>query len=218
MASLGGCIAVPTSHSVLSLSRDEGRAELERLSAAPVSPLRPVVILSGYHTPAIHAQSLQRALIKATGAPAENFLIVSYVGMTNFDSVAEHTLRKVEERWPSANVDETQPVDVIGISMGGLIGRYCAITPDKRSTSLVSLHIGGGADAAANSSQKRLNVQRLFTFSSPHRGALFTRAFAPDRLARDMRSGSAFLARLDRDRAENPFEMVCRGEEHGPAR
>jgi pimeloyl-ACP methyl ester carboxylesterase len=68
-------------------------------------------------------------------------------------------------------------VDVIGASMGGLVGRYAAVT---------------------KSGERRLRVARLITVSSPHRGAAWAAAPALSRLHSDMRAGSAFLRTLER--------------------
>jgi len=185
------------------------------MALAPLPLTRHVVILCGYHTPALRAQSIVRALSNATGTPREDFLVVSYVMMANFDAIARYTVGKIEERWPSESAYETQPVDVIGISMGGLVGRYAAIPRERRRLSRdEGFHSDSQPAPASDPSSKRLNMKRLFTFATPHRGATLAQTVAPDSLARDMRSGSAFLGLLDQERHACPFDLVCYVQEH----
>src|SRR5262245_3316048 len=104
-------------------TRDEAKADLLRLHDDPRPLTRHVVILSGYHTPSIHAAGLASSLARATGADRREFLVISYVGLGSFDSVAGYVTREVERAWPNTSLSETVPVDVIGISMGGLVAR-----------------------------------------------------------------------------------------------
>ncbi len=82
-------------------------------------------------------------------------------------------------------------VDVVAISMGGLVARYAA-TPGDQDTA-------------------PLAIRRLFTLASPHRGARLARYLHPDPRTRDMRAGSGFLARLDEARDECDYELVPYG-------
>ncbi len=62
----------------------------------------------------------------------------------------------VDQKFPSSDPEVTTEVDVIGYSMGGLAARYAAMPA-----------------TAVNLSKRRLQIGRLFTISSPHRGALW---------------------------------------------
>ena len=90
-------------------------------------------------------------------------------------------MHAVEDAFPSSDLNYTTPVDVIGISMGGIAPRYAA----RR-------------DPLSPSKLKRLNIVRLFTISSPHRGATLADIhLAVSRLQLDMRPGSRFIERLN---------------------
>ena len=61
------------------------------------------------------------------GAHREDFFAVSYTFGSNMDNIAELIVARVDRHWPSDSPDETIEVDVVGISMGGLMGRYTAM-------------------------------------------------------------------------------------------
>jgi pimeloyl-ACP methyl ester carboxylesterase len=82
----------------------------------------------------------------------------------------------------------TVEVDVIGFSMGGLVARHAA---------------------RPNSLGKRLNIRRLFTISSPHRGARLASLPTVDQRMIDMRPGSAFLADLNSHLSEADYELLA---------
>jgi hypothetical protein len=71
-------------------------------------------------------------------------------------------------------------VDVVATSMGGLIARHAACVPSEPAAS-----------------RPRLNIARLFTISTPHRGASLAVTPTLDQRVIDMREGSNFLHRLN---------------------
>ena len=88
-------------------------------------------------------------------------------------------------------------VDVVAISMGGLIARYAAMPlPDD---------------------SRQLRIRRLFTISTPHRGAKLAALPTFDQRQIDMRPGSAFLASLDDALADADYDLLpyVRGEADG---
>jgi pimeloyl-ACP methyl ester carboxylesterase len=93
---------------------------------------------------------------------------------------------RVERAFDSGEGYETVEVDVVGVSMGGLVARFAAID-------------SGGV-------HKRLVIKRLFTISTPHRGAELAALPTADRKQLGMRAGSAFLAALYA--AEQGYEIV----------
>jgi len=74
----------------------------------------------------------------------------------------------------------TSEVDVIGVSMGGVVGR-CAAAPPP-----------------AGRLGKRLKIARLFTISSPHRGAVMASLLPPliGPIQLELRKESTFLRAL----------------------
>ena len=100
-------------------------------------------------------------------------------------------IEAVERRYPSSDPNETREVDVVAVSMGGVVARFAA-------------------NPLPGAAGKRLRVARLFTISSPHRGAQM--AALPALLGRkqlDMRQGSPFLSDLARREAEGTaYQLV----------
>ena len=94
----------------------------------------------------------------------------------SFDDTADFVVSAVERHFPSDDPDKTVEVDVIGISMGGLVARH--------------------ASAPDNGAQKRLNTQRMFTFAAPHSGAQLANIFGFFGTPLAMRYNSPFLKRL----------------------
>ncbi len=105
-----------------------------------------------------------------------------------FESAAAYAVRLISERFPSPDTGATVEVDVVGISMGGLIARLAA-TP--------------------RASSPRLRIARLFTLGTPHRGAKVAHLIRPDPTVRDMRPGSAFLQQLDDALPRAEYELTC---------
>jgi hypothetical protein len=157
-------------------SRAEIRAELRRMRADPTPLERPVVVLGGYKAWPVMAGALRGQLVRLTSQEPGDIIDVSYTLRGDIDKAVAIAIDRIERAFPSADPDRTREVDVVGISMGGLVARRAAM--DR-----------GG---------KRLRIRRLFTLASPHGGAKLAERIRPDRASRDMRAGSAFLDELDR--------------------
>lgn len=171
-------------------SRADVSIELARLRDHPVGLARPVVVLAGYRAWSIMPRSVAATLAAlTTGRPwREHYLPIAYPWSTRLERIAGRVVRAAEHRWPG------QAVDVVAVSMGGLVARAAA----------AGLTDHGG----------RLRVARLFTLATPHRGAKLANHLRPDAAARDMRPGSAFLRRLDEAWAspktpDNAYELIC---------
>ena len=167
-------------------------AELARLRANPVKLSRPVVILSGYHTPVQVAWWLRVQLTRLTSGDAADFATVSYPTQTRIEHAAERCLASLGRRWK-----KLPDIDAVGISMGGLVARYAALAPDRRTH----------PSREITSSPGRLPVARLFTFATPHQGSIRAAKIAPDDAARDMKPGSAFLDALNAHQRDYP--VIC---------
>jgi pimeloyl-ACP methyl ester carboxylesterase len=162
------------------LTRSEAQAELVRLAAAPVALSRPVVILAGWRAPRIAAWSLQQALVPATSGKNQDFHSIAYPGAGSIEAAAEVARRALAARGLAG-----ASVDVVGISMGGLVARHLAAE--------------GGV----------LRAHRLFTIATPHRGATLAKFVRVDQASADMRPGSEALARLDAQTRDLPCELIC---------
>lgn len=187
-----GCGSIELANPAYPLTNAEVRDQLAALKAAePATLERPVVVLAGYRGVPSLTNRLANHLALYTGAPRDQFFPVTYTFGSNMDNIAELIVARIDRHWPSDSPDETIEVDVIGISMGGLMGRYTAMPAGDRAFE-----------------GKRLNVRRLFTLASPHGGALLADKIALDKAAKDMRTGSEFLTRLDTAFAEADYELI----------
>lgn len=177
---------------MLGASREE-RAEAARLRGAPVALPRPVAVLGGWRTPHITARALADRLCALTSAQRQDFIAASFLRASRVEEAAAKASREVERAFGIGAEGWTADVDVVGVSMGGLVGR--AIEAG------VFGHWGEGA--------RRVRVRRLFTLATPHRGARMARLAAPDGSARSMRAGSSFLARLDESLRASDMEVTA---------
>jgi pimeloyl-ACP methyl ester carboxylesterase len=168
-------------------SRKAIRTEVERMRASPVSLERPLLILSGWRSPGL-GTTLGVRLRRLTGASKSEVISFAYPFAGRIEPSATKVARKTAERFGTNNAERTVEVDVVAVSMGGLVARTAA-------SSLIET--------------PRLNIVRLFTLGTPHRGALLADKVRVDQASRDMQPGSPFLDRLNEELAENPFEIVA---------
>lgn len=184
-----GCAAQPTNDSFPVTVRDAQRA-LGDMRDAPVPLLRPLVILGGMNDPGL-ASGILRAEFKEVTRD-DRVIGVSFLFCGDFDACRRQVIEAVDRAFPSDDPQYTTEVDVIGVSMGGLVARYAAVPSfsDKE---------GGG---------RRLRIARLFTISSPHRGAAWAVLPTFSRLHADMRPRSEFLRGLsDAESAAAGYEI-----------
>ncbi|USN98535.1 MAG: hypothetical protein H6810_10215 [Phycisphaeraceae bacterium] len=168
-----------------------GRAEVRRrmraMRASPRLLERPVVVLSGYKAWPHMAMELRQRLTALTSGEPGDFASVAYSFRRDIDEAVAIALDRVDRAFPPEDPVWTREVDVVGISMGGLVARRAAMDRDD-----------GG---------RRMRIRRLFTLASPHRGSCLADRVAPDRAAMAMRSGSAFLRSLDKAWETEPLEI-----------
>lgn len=173
---LAGCSADRPLNPSFSVTVGEAQGLLREMRAERVEFERPVVVLSGWMDLGFGISWLQRELRRYT-PDREGVIAPPYFSVSRWDSKRARVIEAVERAYPSDDDEWTVEVDVIGISMGGLVARYCALECEH-----------GG---------KRLRIRNLYTIATPHRGA--ARAVWPttDARVRAMRRGSDFLQMLD---------------------
>jgi pimeloyl-ACP methyl ester carboxylesterase len=171
---LGAGCAAPTNPS-FPLSVSDAKAALREMEAKPKPLARPLVVLGGYHDPGLGA-FVWRNEVRRWASDAR-IVDVSFARRGDFDACRRAVIAAVDRAFPTNDPNATVEVDVIGASMGGLVGRYAAVEKPG---------------------ERRLRVARLITVSSPHRGAAWAGLPALSRLHADMRDGSAFLRNLER--------------------
>jgi hypothetical protein len=172
---IAGCAKQPVNPSFAVSSRDAKDAI--KAMAKEEKPLeRPVIVLGGYHDIGIGPASFLPKLREAIHGD-DRIVSVTYFFGGSFDDCRREVIKEVEKKFPSGDgAQETVEVDVIGLSMGGIVARHAALE---------------------RPSEKRLNIKRLFTISSPHRGAVRAALPTVHQLHRDLRSGSKFLRELE---------------------
>jgi hypothetical protein len=198
---LGACIPVRERNLELGTTSAEAKASLKRMGAHNKPLARPVVVLNGYHGFPTMANRIARKLRSATSGQPDHFLAVSYFFGTNIDAMTDQVIREVEAKWPCEDPEQTIEVDVVAISMGGVIARWAALAPDGR--------VRKGKAAKAFETRKRLRINRLLTLGTPHRGAVLAEWIRLDSAALDMRAGSGLLATLDEHWDRRDYELVC---------
>ncbi len=128
---------------------------------------RPIVMLHGYAMSRTCFLVLARRLSRAGLGPISGF---EYWTLGRIASAARKLGRHVDAVLAQTGADR---VDLVGHSMGGVVGRYFVA-------------LGGGAERVAN----------LITVGSPHRGAELS-AVGLGRPTKELFPGSAFLERLE---------------------
>lgn len=168
------------------------RRERARMAADPTPLARPVVVLGGWRSPFWQAANMARRIAGVTSADPSDVLAIAYFRAGRIGHAARLVCEAVAARWPSAAAERTVEVDVVGVSMGGLVARAAA----------------AGMTDGGEPATPRLCIRRLFTLGTPHRGARLAMFVAPDPAARDMRPGSAYLAALDEAAAAADYELI----------
>lgn len=184
---LGAGCAAPVNPS-FPLTVSDAKAALREMEATPKPLARPLVLLGGYHDPGFGTYVWRNEVRRWARDP--RIVEVSFPLSRDFDQCRREVIAAVDEAFPTDDPHATVEVDVIGASMGGLVGRYAAV---------------------AKLGERRLRVARLFTVSSPHRGAAWAHLPALSRLHADMRDGSAFLRQLEEAEAvttADDYELV----------
>lgn len=189
---LAGCFTIHVDNPAFPATSAEIEAELDRMRAEPVGIQRPVLVLGGYRSPMPVAKSLAGRLCELTGASRDEVVDLSYIFSDTVEGPARRAVALVEERFPSDDPEWTIEVDVVAISMGGLVARLAAAEPELRGEP-------GG---------KRLRIRTIYSLASPHRGAILADWIRLDSACRSMQPGSAVLASLDEAFAGRDYEVV----------
>lgn len=208
-AALTGCVPFGVSNPTITASRSQAGDDLCRMEADPRPLHRPVVVLNGYRALAPHANILRANLQRATSAQDSDYLTVSYAFASSIEEAAQEVIAAVNARWPGDSPDETIEVDVVAVSMGGIVARYAALSDVDR---LALEARWSRADGTGDIPLPRLRIARLFTLATPHRGARLADTIALDAAALEMRSGSAMLRALDAALPTADYELTCYGQ------
>ncbi|MEX0885398.1 MAG: hypothetical protein WD009_03065 [Phycisphaeraceae bacterium] len=155
----------------------EARQAMDAMAATPTRLERPVVILAGWADPGIASSLLVRRLERVLDD--DRIIDVHFVGASSFDEARERVIAAVDAAFTDGDASGTPEVDVVAVSMGGLVARHAAAPA------------GSGADGT-----RRLRVRRLFTIATPHQGARAARWVGWCGRVADMRPDATFLQSL----------------------
>lgn len=188
LCALVGCGSPPRANPSFDLSLEEGRSALRAMQRTPKPLERPVLVLAGYWDPGggVHTTA---EMIRAVTSTPEMVIEVPFWSIRSWQACRDRALARLASRHPSDDAQRTVEVDVVGISMGGLIARFSAM------------------DRADDDPGPVLQIERLFTLATPHRGARLAWLLSFDNRPFDMQPGSEFLAMLDEDLPNIRYEV-----------
>ena len=168
------------------------------MKSEPHALQRPLLIVGPFLDPGIAPTILRYRFNEVTGD--DRVISVALGECLSMDECAKKIVQAVDERFPSKSKQETAEVDVIGYSLGGFAARYASLPASRR----------------------RLKIARLFTISSPMRGALAAKRLpVMHPLQRDMRPGSDVVKALNASSPSYPVYSYIRlgddvvGQENG---
>jgi pimeloyl-ACP methyl ester carboxylesterase len=191
-----GCVSNTPINPSFPITADQAHQVLQASVNNPKPLDRPLVIVGGFADPGFAAAML-----------ASDFKAYTHddrvIGISLGFSIREEEFRTrimdaVDKAFPGNDPNLTTDVDVIGYSMGGLSARDAALFPTNG---------------------RRLRIHRLFTISSPHRGAVCTSRvpFTVMKLQEQMTPGSAFLNSINNSADANSqfpiYSYVCLGDD-----
>jgi len=184
-----GC-AEPTPHNPsFPVTMEEARSALREMAVRPAALRRPVLVIGGYCDPGVSTAYLKHEIRKLTG---DDRVVTAVVGFCQtFDECRQKAIEAVDRAYPNGDPQWTTEVDVIGASLGGLVGRYAA------------------APSRDPQHPRRLRIARLFTIASPHSGAVLTKTATLTRLQADMRPRSEFLKYVGGCDAQAGYELFA---------
>src|SRR5687768_5687094 len=191
-ACAGGCAGRQRENPSFAVTRSGARDALREMRKSRVRLARPLVILGGFSDPGIGSSAMRSTMRRLfDDGEGRRILAVNFTGTRTFEDCRRRVIRAVNEAFPSDDPKQTAEVDVIGLSMGGLVARFAA---DE------------------SGSAPRLRVARLFTIASPLRGANAASSYRVvlTSMHRDMRAGSALLRRLNGRPPNYPLHAYTR--------
>jgi hypothetical protein len=175
------CVEPGRANPSFELSATQARQILAQMRSHPRPLERPLIVLGGYADFGFGPAALLTMYAGVFDAPGDRIIVVNFGECTTFEQCRDKVIKAVDRALPTGDPYFTREVDVIGISMGGLVARVAAET--------------GG---------RRLKIARLFALGSPLRGAKLAAArpvLSP--LQFDMRAGSALLAAIEQHAPEH---------------
>jgi hypothetical protein len=157
------------------LTPSEAQRAIDEMRESPKALVRPLVVIGGIFDP-FRARVLAHFFGGITRGSKIRSINVGFC--QSFERCRQRTIATVDKTFPGGDADFTTEVDVVGMSLGGLVGRFCA------------------APSRDLGRPRRLKIRRLFSISSPHAGAKVANLISLTEYHREFRPGSDFLNRL----------------------
>lgn len=169
------------------LSVNDARDAVREMRAHPRELKRPLVVIGGFMDPNISAPLYKRWFGDVTRN--SKIIPVSVCFCGSFAECRAKVIKAVDAACPTNDPERTVDVDVVGASLGGLVGRFAA------------------APSSDPKHPRRLSVVRLFSISSPHSGSMLAGALGFSEYLRDMQPNSKFLRSLARADSGATYEL-----------
>ena len=194
---LGGCgIGPAVDNPSFAITEDRAERELRALRATPVTPTRPILVIGGLFDVGVTSDALGNRVGELIG-PSADVLAVSMWGTSTIEDCRIKVLNELESRFPSDDPDWTREVDVIGFSLGGVVARYAAMSPEDRAGVYTGVQ-EGAEDRLSARGRKRLKISQLFCISVPNTGCEAAEPPTLDDRVIAIRRRSPFLLAIDR--------------------
>ena len=127
-----GCQSIENDSFPLTLT--EAARALDEMETTPKKLKRPLVVATGYLDPGVGSERLANVLRR--GLQDDRVIAVDFFWCARFDECRDHLIRTVDEAFPTKDPLETTEVDVVAISMAGLVAGYASQDfPEKGSAS-----------------------------------------------------------------------------------
>jgi len=183
---LAGCSAAPTNPS-FPLTHAQAQRAIERMQTDPRPLPRPLLVIGGFLDPDI-SPTVYRIFFRGITKRAQ-IITVSVGFCGSFAECRQKVIAAVDAACFSNDPLWTTQVDVVGVSLGGLVARYAA------------------APSPNPAHPRRLRIARLFSISSPHSGAELADRIALTDFHRALRPGSEFLTTLAAQDAQADYDL-----------
>lgn len=188
---LTGCNVGQPSNPSFPVSPEQAEQAIKQMEDHPVAPVRPVVIAGGWGGTNLANMPVTRELRRALGP--RNVIIVTFSGAKNFEECRRRLIGGVQRALKSTDPMTTPEVDVVGVSLGGLVAVDAAGTPPDP-----------GKDP------RQMRIANLYAISTPFYGANL--AFMPgSKFLDDMMENSDYLERIRAEVKDADYNVIAYG-------
>jgi pimeloyl-ACP methyl ester carboxylesterase len=153
----------------------------------PIAFQRPLVVIGGFLDPDVSPPIFAHYFASISSGAT---IIPVSVGLCGNDEDCRNTvIAAVDKACSDSDPIWTTEVDVVGVSLGGMVGRYAA------------------APSRDSNHHRRLKIARLFTISSPHAGAKIAGVIPLTGFGPELKPGSDFLKYVARFDATASYQI-----------